>query len=160
MFRITASFDDQIEVNVGMAKAREFFNEPRNFVELMPGVEAIDSLPNGNRRWTISADVPLIGAIRQSFVVRLTEDSAARIEWSPAEGEEGNLLRYVAEFEEAGEGRTKVRIKQSVEVRREKASDLHTFAGWVGESRISKEMQRGVTAMMEEFLRRAQQKLQ
>lgn len=159
LFRVTADYDGQIEVGVGKEEARAFFNEPRNFVELMPGAEAIDALADGRRRWTIRADVPLIGAMRQQFVVAETENTLDRIEWSPAPGETGNLLRYTAEFTAQGERRTLVRIRQKVEVRRERASELHMMAGWVGEERISREMQRGVTAMMKIFLQKAQAQL-
>ena len=159
MFRVTAEYDGQIEVGVGAEEAREFFNEPRNFVELMTGVEAIDELPEGNRRWTISAAVPVISSIKQRFIVAKTEDTPERIEWSPAPGEVGNLLRYTAVITSQGERRTRVSISQKVEVRREKASELHMMAGWVGEERISREMQRGVTAMMSEFMRKAKERL-
>ena len=159
MFRITANFDSQIEVGVPASEARAFFNEPRNFVELMPGVEAIDKLADARRRWTIAAPVPVLGSMRQSFVVAETENTEARVEWSPAPGETANLLRYSAEFTAQGETRTLIRLRQKVEIRRERAKDLHALAGWVGEERISKEMSRGVTTMMNAFLQSAKRRL-
>ncbi len=159
MFRITADYDEQFEVGADAKAAREFFDELRNFVELMPGVEAIDALADGRRQWTIRADVPVIGSIRQDFVVAETENTDARIEWSPAPGEAGNLLRYTADFTPQSATRTGVRIRLKVEVRREKASELHLMAGWIGEARISKEMQRGVTAMMQAFVQKAKERL-
>ncbi len=159
MFRITSEYDDQIEVGVGAEDARAFFNDARTFMELMPGVEAIEQLPDGQRRWTISAAVPLIGSMRQTFLVAETENEPARVEWSPAPGEAGNLMRYSADFTPQGEGRTVARIRLKVEVRREKATELHMMAGWVGEERISKEMQRGVTAMMAAFLQQSKKRL-
>ena len=159
MFRITANFDSQIEVGASVEAARAFFNDPRNFVELMPGVDSINTLADAHRRWTISAPVPVLGSMRQSFVVAETENTEARVEWSPAPGETGNLLRYSAEFTAQGETRTLIRLRQKVEVRRERAKDLHALAGWVGEERISKEMNRGVTAMMNAFLQSAKKRL-
>lgn len=159
LFRVTADYDEQIEVGVDQSAARAFFNELRNFVELMPGVEAIEALPDGNKRWTISAPVPMIGSIKQSFIAAETANTEERIEWSPAPGEAGNLLRYSADFTPRGESRTNVRIRLKVEVRREKATDLYMMARWVGEDRISKEMQRGVTMMMNIFTEKAKAKL-
>ncbi|MBA2502011.1 MAG: SRPBCC family protein [Pyrinomonadaceae bacterium] len=160
MFQIKAGFDDQIEVKATPEKAREFFNDTRNFLELMPGVESITEEAGGARRWTIAAPVPVIGSMSASFLVRQTEDSPQLIEWSPAPNEKQNLLRYSAEFESVDKGRTRVRIVQDVELRRESAKELHTFAGWIGEKRISDEMQKGIEKMMRAFLQRAQEKLE
>ncbi len=158
MFRIQAGYKGEMEIGVSPDEARGFFNEPRNFVETMPGVESIEAQADGTRLWTIRADVPMMGAMRQVFPVRLTEDTDKLVEWSPANVEQGNLLRYAANFTPLDEKRTRVRIEQTVEIRRADAKELHTFAGWVGEERISKEMQKGVTAMMNAFMRRVQTK--
>ncbi|MBA2339795.1 MAG: hypothetical protein H0V88_05330, partial [Pyrinomonadaceae bacterium] len=77
-----------------------------------------------------------------------------------APNEKQNLLRYSAEFEPINGERTRVRVVQDVELRRENAKELHTFAGWIGEKRISDEMQKGVGAMMRKFLQKAQAKLE
>ena len=159
MFRIQAGYKGEMEVGVSADEARRFFSEPRNFVEMMPGIESIEAQADGTRLWTIRADVPMMGAMRQVFPVRLTEDTDQLVEWSPANVEQGNLLRYTAHFTTLEEKRTRVRIEQTVETRRANAKELHTFAGWVGEERISKEMQRGVTAMMNAFMRRVESKL-
>ncbi len=159
MFRIQATYKGNIEVNVGIEKARSFFSDSRNFVELMPGVDAIETRTDGTRAWTIRADVPMIGAMRQVFPVRLAEDKETLIEWIPATNEQGNLMRYSAKFAPIDANRTSITLEQQVEIRRENANELHTFAGWVGEARISKEMQRGVTAMMESFMKNTRAKL-
>ena len=159
MFQIKAAYDEQLEVAASVERAREFFSDWRNFVELMPGVESIRAEASGVMRWLIRADVPVIGAIRQAFSVRQTEDSPQRIEWSPATTAGGNLLRYAAAFEERG-ARTVVRIMQRVELRRRRATELHLLAGLVGESRLSAEMQKGVATMMRAFLQRARAKLE
>lgn len=159
MFRIQAEYDDQIEVGASVERVREFLNDTRNFVELMPGVESITAGTGNTRRWVIRADVPVLGAMRAMFNVQQTEDSPERIEWSPVAEERKNLLRYTATFEPHTSGRTLVRITQRVEMRREKASELHMLAGWVGEKRISAEMQRGISDMMRAFLEQARVKL-
>ena len=41
MFRIKASYADQMELSTTLEKAREFFGELRNFADLMPGIEGI-----------------------------------------------------------------------------------------------------------------------
>jgi carbon monoxide dehydrogenase subunit G len=160
MFQIKAAYDEQLEVGVSIERAREFFSDLRNFVELMPGVESIRGEASGVMRWLIRADIPVIGAIRQAFAVRQTEDTPQRIEWTPIAGEGSNLLRYAAAFEEHGAGRTLVRIAQRVELRRQRATELHLLAGLVGESRLSAEMQKGVATMMRAFLQRARAKLE
>ena len=159
MFRIQAGYKGEMEVGVSADEARRFFGEPRNFVEMMPGIESIEAQADGTRLWTILTEVPMVGAVRQVFPVRLTEDGDKLVEWSPANVEQGNLLRYAAHFTAVAENRTAVRIEQTIEIRRASAKELHTFAGWVGEERISKEMQRGVTAMMDSFMKRVRVKL-
>lgn len=159
MFQIRAAFDEQLEIKTTIERAREFFSDLRNFAELMPGVENIRAEANGVRRWLIRAEIPVIGAIRQAFAVEQTENRPERIEWSPAANERGNFLRYVAQFEERG-ARTLIRIVQRVELRRQRATELHMLAGLVGETRLSTEMQKGVSEMMRTFLQRARAKLE
>ena len=159
MFQIKAGFDEQLEVKTTQERAREFFSDLRNFVELMPGVEAIKQEANGVAQWLIRAEVPVIGAVRHAFAVEQTDDRPDRIEWSPSPRERGNFLRYTAAFEQRG-ARVLVRIAQRVELRRPNARDLHTLAGLVGESRLSAELQKGVSRMMRTFLQRARARLE
>ena len=159
MFRIRAEFNDQMEIGASLSRVREFFADPLNFAGLMPGVERITSETGGVRRWTIRADVPVIGAIYQMFAVRQTDDGEHRIEWSPVADEKKNLLRYAAAFEEVG-ARTLIRIAQRVELRRDQARELHLLAGLLGEHRLSSEMQGRVTEMMRAFLQSARVKLE
>ena len=161
MFHVRAAFDERLEIKTSAERARAFFCDLRNFVELMPGVERITAEAGGVMRWLIRADVPVIGVIRQAFVVAQTDDRPLHIEWSPAPHEKRNLLRYAAIFEPradtaaAAPKSTLIRIIQRVELRRQHARELHMLAGLVGERRLSSEMQKGVTEMMRVFLGRA-----
>ncbi|HEX8071967.1 MAG TPA: hypothetical protein VF546_18610 [Pyrinomonadaceae bacterium] len=159
MFQIRAGYDEQLEIRTTMEVARAFFGDLRNFVELMPGVESIKAEAGGVVRWLIRAEVPVVGALRQAFAVAQTDDRPERIEWSPAPHARDNFLRYVAQFEQQG-ARVLVRIAQRVELRRPHARDLHMLAGLLGETRLSAEMQKGVTQMMRTFLQRARAKLE
>jgi hypothetical protein len=159
MFRIKASYADQLELQTTIEKAREFFGELRNFADLMPGIEGIRNEAGGIMRWIVRAEVPVIGAVHASFTVEKTEDSPERLEWSPARSEMKNYLRYAAAFEERGH-KVLIRIVQQVELRRKHAKDLHRFAVLVGEGRISAEMQERVREMIKTFLERARVKLE
>src|SRR4029079_3459249 len=159
MFRIKASYADQLELRTTLEKAREFFGELRNFADLMPGIEGIRKEAGGIMRWMVRADVPVIGPVVASFTVEKTEDSPDRLEWSPARSEMKNYLRYAAAFEERGQ-KVLIKIVQHVELRRKHAKDLHRFAILVGEGRISSEMQKRVREMIKTFLERAREKLE
>ncbi len=159
MFRIKADYKEQIEVKTSIERAREFFGEFRNFAELMPGIESITTDASGVQRWTIRADVPVLGAMRAAFSVQQTDDRPEKIEWSPAATEKSNFMRYAAAFEQRG-ARTLVRIAQHVEMRRQHAKELHMLAGLIGENRISAEMEKRVTEMIRTFLQRARVKLE
>lgn len=159
MFTIKADYSEQVELKTSMERAREFFAELRNFVELMPGIESIKNQAGGGKLWTVSADVPLLGSMRAAFPLAQTEDQPELIEWSPAPGEKSNFLRYVVEFEERGV-QTLSRIALHVEMRRQQAKELHLMAGFVGEGRISAEMQKYVAGMVKTFLQRARAKLE
>ena len=100
MFRIKASYADQMELRTTVERAREFFGELRNFADLMPGIEGIRKEAGGIMRWMVRAEVPVIGAVHAAFAVEKTEDSPERLEWSPARSEMKNYLRYAAVFEE------------------------------------------------------------
>lgn len=159
MFQIKAAFREQLDVRTTVERARAFFGDPRNFAELMPNVERITSEAGGIVRWLIRAEVPVIGSIRQAFAVAQSASSPARIEWSPAGGEQKNFLRYAATFEEHG-GAVRIRIEQLVELRRQTARELHALASLVGEGRLSAAMQKGVNDMMRTFLERARARLE
>ncbi len=160
MFRIKAEYSEQLELKTSVERARKFFGELSNFAELMPGIESIRKEASGVIRWTVRADVPLLGAMRAAFAVEKTDDRPERIEWSPAPTENQNYLRYAADFEERGASSTLVRIAQRVELRRRHAKELHLLAGLVGEGRISAEMQKRVTEMVRTFLQRARARLE
>ncbi len=159
MFQIKAAFEEKLEIKTTVERARAFFADWRNIAELMPGVESIREEAGGVIRWLIRAEVPVIGAMRQAFAVEQTLDHPQSIEWSPAAQERSNFLRYAAQFEEQGT-RVLIRIVQRVELRRQKATELHMLAGLVGENRLSAEMQKGVTEMMRTFLQRARTQLE
>ncbi len=159
MFRIKAEYNEQIEVKTSMERARAFFGELGNIVELMPGIEGIKKEAGGVMRWLVRADVPVLGAMRAAFAVEKTDDRPERLEWSPAAIEKQNYLRYAADFEERGK-KTLVRIVQRVEMRRQHAKELHLLAGLAGETRISAEMQKRVTEMIKTFLQRARAQLE
>lgn len=159
MFRIKASYKDQLELKTSIERAREFFGELANFVDLMPGIEGIRKDASGIMRWIVRAEVPIIGSVHASFAVAKTEDLPDRLEWSPIPGEMKNYLRYVAAFEERGH-KVLIRIAQHVELRRAHAKDLHLLAGLVGEGAISAEMQKRVAEMIRTFLERARAKLE
>jgi hypothetical protein len=159
MFRVKASYADQLELRTTIERAREFFGELRNFADLMPGIEGIRNEAGGIMRWMVRAEVPVIGPVVASFTVEKTEDSPERLEWSPARTEVRNYLRYAAAFEERGH-KVLIRIAQHVEIRRKHARDLHRFAILVGESAISAEMQKRVREMIKTFLERARERLE
>src|SRR6267378_3876099 len=95
MFRIKASYKDQVELKTSIKRAREFFGELRNFADLMPGIEGIRRDASGIMRWIVRAEVPVIGAVHASFAVEKTEDEPDRLEWSPIPGE---MKKRVAEM--------------------------------------------------------------
>ncbi len=160
MFTIHADYSDKFEVSAPIERVRGFFADIRNFIELMPNVESIHTNADDTARWTIRAEIPLIGAMQQSFSVELTEKSDERIEWIPKTGEKENFLRYSADFIENGANKTTVQFSQNVEIRRNSARELHFLAGLVGESRVGKGMQREVAGMIKKFVRKAKEKLE
>lgn len=160
MFTIRTSFSDKFEVNAPIEKVREFFADIRNFIELMPNVESIHTNGDGTARWTIRADIPIVGAMRQSFAVELAEMSDDRIEWIPKAGEKQNFLRYAAGFIEKSADLTLVQFSQNVELRRAAARELHLLAGLAGEKRVSQGMQWEVSGMIKKFVQRAKDKLE
>ena len=160
MFTIRANYSDKFEVEASAEKARAFFSDVRNFVELMPNVQSIHINGDSAARWTIRAEIPFIGAMQQSFVVELAENSDERIEWIPKTGEKQNLLRYAADFIEKGSDSTIVQFSQTVELRRNSARELHLLASLAGERRVSQGMQAEVAGMIRKFVQKAKEKLE
>ena len=137
MFRIKASYADQMELRTTVERAREFFGELRNFADLMPGIEGIRKEAGGIMRWMVRAEVPVIGAVHAAFAVEKTEDSPERLEWSPARSEMKNYLRYAAAFEERGHN-VLIKIVQHVELD-ERPAEAHARAAPSGEHRAPRE---------------------
>lgn len=160
MFTIRADYSDKFEVSAPVERVREFFGDIRNFIELMPNVESIHTNADDTARWTIRAEIPLIGAMQQSFLVELAEKSDDHIEWIPKAGERENFLRYSADFTENGTSRTTVQFSQNVELRRKSARELHFLAGLAGETRVAKGMQWEVAGMIKRFVQKAKEKLE
>ena len=159
MFRVRAEFREDAEIGARVERVREFFSGLENFVRLMPGVESIRE-EAGVVRWTVSADISLVGRMRGEFAVVQRDDSPRRIEWGPAAFEKQNLLRYAIGFEELDSSRTLVRIAFRVELRRARATDLHLLAPLVGAWRISEGVEEQVALMTRTFLRRARAELE
>jgi uncharacterized membrane protein len=160
MFIVRADYKENLEIKSPSERIREFFGNVRNFVEMMPNVESIRTDLRGVTRWTIRAEIPIVGLIRQSFAVELAEDSEERVEWSPARGENQNLLRYAADLFEKTSGITLVQISQIVELRRNKARELHPLAALSNAAAISKGMQTEVSQMIKKFLQKSKEKLE
>ncbi|MDT4897477.1 MAG: hypothetical protein QOH25_2554 [Acidobacteriota bacterium] len=139
---------------------RAFLGDQQTFSRLMPGMESISKVDRNVVFWMVRADVPLIGAMRGQFALTQVDDTASRVEWGPASGEEKNLLRYAISFEERGQGRTFVRIALRVELRRQRATELHLMAGLIGESRISAGIKERVAKIMKTYLKRARAELE
>lgn len=158
MFRVKSSFKAQLEIKAPVDRVRDFFRNVDNFTELLGGVESIRPESGGVVRWTIATDTP-VGRVRLSLPVRETSPHADVIEWSPAQGEDQNLLRYSLKFAEQ-QGATRVRVSQQVELRRKRAWDLHPGVGLMGEARLSSALQRRINEAIEGFLARAKEKLE
>jgi uncharacterized membrane protein len=160
MFIIKSRFEDQIEIANTLENVRDFFSDPKNFVTFMNGVESIKALSDTLQRWIIRVDFPVIGTIKQEFIVEMTSDTEEFIEWSPAKTEKQNFLRFSADYLVKGANKTIVRLLQMVELRREKATQLHLLAGVAGEGAISQEMSKHISKMLNHFMQQAKSKLE
>jgi carbon monoxide dehydrogenase subunit G len=160
MFTIRAAYSDQFEIKTSLENAHAFFADVKNFIEIMPNIESIHTDGKGVVRWTIRDDIPIIGTMKQTFPVELTENSLERIEWTPVPAEKQNFLRYGADFVKKNNDSTLVQISQSVEIRRSSARELHPLAGLAGERAVSAGMQRRVTEMIKTFMRKSKERLE
>jgi carbon monoxide dehydrogenase subunit G len=158
MFRVKSSFKTQFEIRAPADKVRDFFRNLTNFTDLLGGVDSIRRESGGIARWTIATDTP-VGRVRLSLPVRETSPRSDMIEWSPAINENQNLLRYSIKFEEQ-KGATLVRVSQQVELRRNRAWDLHPGVGLMGEARLSSALERRINEAIEGFLARVKEKLE
>jgi carbon monoxide dehydrogenase subunit G len=137
---------------------RKFFANLTNFSEMLGGVEAIRRETGGVARWTIATETP-VGHVRFSFPVRETSPHAEVIEWSPAPNERENLLRYQLKLRESNQT-TVVDVSHQVELRRQRAWELHPGVGLMTEARLSNALQRRINEAIEEFLQRVKEKLE
>jgi len=159
MFKIRANHSETFEVRAGLDAVKDFFTDIENFIDLMPSLESIRIDAKGIMYWTISTDIPFVGAFTEKFPLEESENSDERIEWIPEEKEKHNLMRYAAEFLPKG-NKTLVQFSQFIELRRKSASDLHLLAGFAGESVISSELTKGVAKMLKIFVRSARERLE
>lgn len=160
MFTIRAKYTDTIEIRASGAKIKFFFENPQNFIDLMPEVRSIHTDSNGIVHWKIAVDIPNVGSFSQSFPVRLAEDEDDRVEWIPAANETKNFLRYSADIFEKTSEITMVNFTQMIEMRRRSAHEFHLLAGVVGESFINGEMNRRVAQIITSFVQKVKQRLE
>jgi len=158
MFRVRSSFKGKIEVNAPLQAVKKFFSNLANFSEMLGGVEGIRREHGGIARWTIATETP-VGHVRFSFPVRETSPHAEVIEWSPAPNERENLLRYSLKLKESNKT-TVVDVTHQVELRRQRAWELHPCVGLMTEARLSNALQRRINEAIEEFLQRVKEKLE
>lgn len=160
MFRVKAHFVDSFVVRCDRQEAFNYFSDLRNFVDLMPGIESIHTDLKGVAHWTIRADIPVVGSLRERFQVEPESIDGESMEWGPRKGETRNFLRFSARFATIESDVTTVEFSHGVELRRQNPRDLHPLAGMVGESLISREMTRRVEAMIREFIEKAKIRLE
>ena len=160
MFKVRANFSETFEFDAGFDRVRDFFADIKNFVDHMPSIEAIHTDSRGITYWRIRADIPFVGTFVERFPVLETENSDERVEWSPVETENHNLLRYAADFLPKSARSTLVQFSQNIELRRESASELHLLAGLVGETLIGNEMSRRIAHMLHSFIDSARLQLE
>lgn len=160
MFRISAIHSETASFGAGILELREFFVDVSNYVNFMPNIDSIRTDNQGITHWQVSTHIPLVGKFREKFPIMKSEDSDERVEWSPFESEESNLMRFAADFLPETTSMTLVRITHNIELRRRSAGELHFLAGFAGESLISTEMTKSVAEMMKTFLARAKNRLE
>ena len=159
MFTIKANYADSFEINASLEKVKDFFSRTENYANYMPNVESVRADNRGVTRWTILAEIPYVGKMRQSFAVDFFANGDF-FEWLPSPVETQNYLRIVAEVTEKGTDKVAVRYTQNVELRRQKARELHPMAGLASESAISRGMQAEVEEMLKTFTARIKEKLE
>jgi hypothetical protein len=159
MFIIKSHFADSFEINSSYSKTLDFFSKSENYVDLMPNLDSIRTDGKGITRWTISAEVPFIGNMQQSFAVDFFA-SDSLIEWLPSPTETQNYLRCVAEIIEKAENKILVRYSQFAEMRRKNARELHPLANLTSESKISQGVQKETDRMLKIFTQKAKEKLE
>ena len=160
MFRIKADCNEEIEAKISQADAYAWFSDTANFVALLPNLESVTPERDGSLKWTIAADVPTLGVMRVPFRVSRHDAPPNRIEFVPALAERQNYLRCVATFAALGPALTRVKITQTVDLRRAEAKSLHVLAAVVGSARISAETQKQMSAKLREFLQAARIRLE
>jgi hypothetical protein len=154
MFIIRANYADMFEVKSSCEDVFHFFSDAKNYVELMPNLESIYTDRQQVSHWKISAEVPFVGRMKQSFAVNFAAFDGF-IEWTPAISETQNFLRCVSEIRGKNEKLTQVRFSQNVELRRRNAKELHRLAGLAGEFKISQGMQIEIEKMIRTFIRKS-----
>lgn len=159
MFIIKSNVIEIFEVQTTMIEAQKFFADTKNYVELMPNVESIQTDAQGIIRWNISVEVPMVGRWKMPFAVDfLTTDDA--IEWFPSSFEKQNYLMCVTRLIEKHEKMVAVTISHNLELRRKQATDLHLLAGFAGEKMISNEMKGEVAKMLKSFIKASKERLE
>ena len=159
MFIIRANFADSFEINTTVERTQSFFSVGSNYVELMPNLDSIHTDGRGITRWMISAEIPFVGRMKQSFAVDFLATDTI-IEWHPSPSETQNYLRCVAEIIEQSAAKVLIRYSQNVEIRCQRARDLHPLARMAGEKNISQGMQAEVDLMLKIFISKAKERLE
>jgi hypothetical protein len=158
MFIIKSNVNESFEIRSNLAESHSFFSNHQNYTDLMPNLESIHTDIKGITHWNIAVDVPFIGSWKMPFAVDLLSGDDI-IEWIPSPTEKQNFLRCVTQFVEKSDNLVMAKISHNIELRRNKATELHPLAGLAGESMISSQMQIEVAKMMKTFISKAKERL-
>jgi hypothetical protein len=159
MFIIKSNVNQDFEVQTSLAKAHSFFSNQPNYADFMPNLESIHTDGQGIIRWNIAVEVPFVGKWKMPFAVDLLMSDEI-IEWIPSSIEKHNFLRCVIYFTEKSENLVKAKISHNIELRRNKATELHPLANLAGENLISSQMELEVGKMLKTFIKKAKEKLE
>ncbi len=159
MFIVKAGDAVNFRLNIPRSKAFEYFSDPINYERLLDNVSDVHRTSKGQYTWSIRAQIPMVGAYSQDFLVREAEMSENLIEWIPASGESENLLRVTTELRKDDDNETEVKFGLIIELRRRTAMSLHMLAGLAGDKTIGEELGKEIASILEQFSKNVRDEL-
>lgn len=152
-FTIQASTEQSVLIPLPAAAVSAFYADLGVYSRYFPGIIDTRRLSATESLWIYEMDPPLAPAKRMTLRLVQHNDSEHSVVFRTAD-DAGDFMLCRATVQPLSDRETKLTVALQLRLTRESGSDFHFLAPVLGQDFISGEMQKQVTADLEQFLRK------
>ncbi|HEY3252261.1 MAG TPA: hypothetical protein VGK25_14220 [Ignavibacteria bacterium] len=153
-FTISAEVSRNATVNLELSFISAYIRNLDIYPKFFPNIVSVKALNETDSEWIYRIEAPLASPYNVAFILENKSSSADTLLFESKE-KTNDYLYCNAVLSQISDTRTKVNFQFKISMTREKASDIHIFAGILGEKFLSKKMKERLENDLEEFISKA-----